>query len=370
MSIRYLYLDDDPEEKVGQIASALSIPGQLVVEYRPVALFASQVEDLIGQSGQFDGLLLDLRLDQERRPNGQRAEYTATTLAQFLRTKVYDQEVKIKDFPIVLCSQQWKIGMYDADLSSHDLFDYKFPKEDVEKRAREISGKLMALVEGYRLIETAPGKWNEMLAYDAQSLDQRMFSRFAGRTVPIATHEYARYILRELLVPANELIKESVFAARLGLIGTGPGWDRLRDEVFPSARYAGAFSQSWVRWWQPEVNRIFEAICGTTLASLNGAQRVAALSEHTGIEGLVAAQPIMFNHSTWYWTICEALKTPLDPSEGFRLAPGHEPMAWQDYDYISLKALLERMHITELHRSLHPDEVERFDAIREEYAQA
>ena len=368
MAIKYLYLDDDPREKVGQIARTLSIPGKLEVEYQSVNLFNNQVGQLIDQSQEFDGLLLDLRLDLEPRINGQRAEYTATTLAQFLRTKVYDHEVGINDFPIVLCSQQSKIGMYDADLSSHDLFDYKFPKEDVETRSVQISEKMVALVKGYHLIREAQDDWNHLLAFDVQRLDMRMFSRFTGRITNPAPHEYARYILRELLTPTNELIKEQILAARLGQTVNDASWPQLRDQVFGTAKYQGAFSQSWGRWWQPEVNRIFEEVCGTTISSLDAQQRVAALSEHTGINGLVAAKPIEFNHSTWYWTICEAYHTPIDPTEAFRLAPGREPLAWQDYDYISLKALLERLHDTDLQRSLHPDEQERFDAIREAYA--
>lgn len=366
MAVKYLYLDDDSQQKVGQIARSLSIPGVIEVEYRPVSLFTSQVEQLLAPEKEFDGLLLDLRLDQEPRENGQKAEYTATTLAQFLRTKVYDQEAGIRDFPIVLCSQQSKIKMYEADLSSHDLFDYKFPKEDVEERAEEISNKMVALVEGYRSITDAKGDWSTILAYDTTQLDMRMFSRFTTRTTPIATHEYARHILKELLTPTNELIKEKILAARLGLATTEDRWPQLRDEVFGAARYQGAFGQSWARWWQPEVNRIFESMCGVTIPSLNAAERVAALAGQPGLSGLVAAEPIELNHSTWYWTICEAYQAPLDPAEGFRLAGG-EPTTWQEYDYISLKALLEQLHTTELHRPLHPDEVLRFEAIRENY---
>lgn len=367
MSVKYLYLDDDPERKVGQIARSLSIAGKLEVTYRSVSFFKPQIEQLLAPDWEFDGLLLDLRLDQEPREDGQKAEYTATTLAQFLRTKVYDQEAGIKDFPIILCSQQSKIGMYESDLSSHDLFDYKFPKEDVEVRAEEISSKMVALVEGYRTIAAAQSDWSTMLAYDTSQLDARIFSRFTNRNTPVATHEYARHLLKGLLAPTNELIKESVLAARLGLATTNDAWPRLRDEVFGAARYSGAFGQSWERWWQPEVNRIFESLCGTPIPSLDAAERVAVLIEHTGLTGLVSAEPIALNHSTWYWTICEAYQAPLDPAEGFRLA-GIEPTAWQEYDYISLKALLEQLHNTELHRPLHPDEMVRFEAIRENYA--
>jgi hypothetical protein len=367
MAIKYLYLDDDPERKVGQIARSLSIEGKLEVTYQSVSFFKPQIEQLLAPDWGFDGLLLDLRLDQEPREDGQKAEYTATTLAQFLRTKVYDQEAGIRDFPIVLCSQQSKIGMYEADISSHDLFDYKFPKEDVEVRAEEISSNMVALVEGYRTIAAAGGNWSTLLAYDTAQLDTRIFSRFTNRSTAVATHEYARHILKELLAPTSELIKETILAARLGLATTADGWPRLRDEVFGAARYKGAFGQSWERWWQPEVNRIFESLCSIPLPSLDAAERVAALVEHTGLTGLMAAEPIKLNHSTWYWTICEAYKVPLDPAEGFRLA-GVEPTVWQEYDYISLHALLEQLHATELHRPLHPDETPRFEAIRGNYA--
>lgn len=367
MAIKYLYLDDDPQKIVGQIARALSIQDALEVEYQPVEQFTSQVEQLIAKANDYDGLLLDLRLDQEPGSNGQRAEYTATTLAQFLRTKVYDKEAGIKDFPIILCSQQSKIGMYNADLSSHDLFDYKFPKEDVETRATQISNIMISLVRGYRQISESEGDWNKLLGYDAKKIDKRMFSRFASRPSTPAAHDYARYIIREILTPTNELIKEPILAARLGQTIKSVSWPQLRDEIFGPAKYQGVFSESWQRWWQPEVNRIFENLCGATITSLNAEERVGALTVSTNITGLTVAEPIEFNHSTWYWTICEAYQTPLDPTEGFRLLPGHEPLSWQDYDYISLKALLERLHETDLERPLHPEEQERFDIIQEDY---
>ncbi|RYF47049.1 MAG: hypothetical protein EOO38_12935 [Cytophagaceae bacterium] len=244
---------------------------------------------------------------------------------------------------------------------------YEFPKEDVEVRAKEISSNLVALVEGYQTITAAQGNWSTMLAYNTAQLDARIFSRFTNRNTPAATHEYARHLLKGLLIPTSELIKEAILAARLGVTTTADGWPRLRDEVFGAARYQGAFGQSWERWWQPEVNRIFESLCGTPIASLDADERVAALVESTGLTELVAATPIELNQSTWYWTICEAYKTPLDPAEGFRLA-GSEPTVWQEYNYISLKALLEQLHTTDLHRSLHPDEALRFEAIRDNYA--
>lgn len=368
MAIKYLYLDDDPEGTVGRIATALSIPGKLEVEYMTVRLFKPQVEFLLSKDNPYDGLLLDLRLDQRETENGDKAEFTATTLAQYLRTKVYDRESELADFPIVLCSQDKKIGMFSVDLSSHDLFDYKFLKEEVEENASTIAQRLIDLAEGYQLIFSAQKNWNDILHYDTRSLDARIFSRFTGRS-QLAIHEYSRHILYELLKPTTDLITEEILAARLGIdINSSAAWNALRDVFFEEARYTGAFSQSWQRWWQPKVHQVFERLCGTTLASVDGSQRVSLLIEATQLTELASAVPIQLNHSNWYWTICQAYRTPLDPSEGFRLSSEREPLAWQDYDYISLKGLLERKHKTDLHRDLHPDEEDRFDYVKQDYA--
>ena len=366
MAIKYLYLDDDSEGTVGRIAKALSVPDQLEVTYRRVRPFGPEVASILSKEISFDGLLLDLRLDQDAE-YGEKVEFTATTLAQFLRTKVYDEAVKLPDFPIVLCSQQDKIGMFSVDLSSHDLFDYKFRKEEVVDEALTIAQRLTDLVQGYQMIRPTEGDWSKILQYDVQLLDARIFSRFTGRK-NLAIHEYARHLLHELLKPVTDLISEDILAARLGIdIINSADWPILRDEFFLDAHYTGAFCESWQRWWQPRVHQVFENLCGTTLASINGAQRVSLLVERTKLAGLLAATPIDHNHSNWYWTICQAYKTPLDPSEGFRLSSEREPFTWQDYDYISLKGLLERKHQTQLHRELHPDEEERLNYVKEDY---
>ena len=64
MAIKYLYLDDDPENVVGQIARALSVSDRLEVQYQEVVLFQAQVQSLLDHQSDFNGLLLDLRLDQ------------------------------------------------------------------------------------------------------------------------------------------------------------------------------------------------------------------------------------------------------------------------------------------------------------------
>jgi hypothetical protein len=365
MTLKYLYIDDDTKDEVGRIATDLSISEKLEVIYEPVSFFKDQVAHLL-RNQHYDGLLLDLRLDLKKRENGEVVEFTATTLAQYLRSKVYDTEEPLRDFPILLCSQQNRIDMFEVDLSSHDLFDHKFRKEDVEKHAKDIGEKMIALAEGYKAISDAED-WNQILNYQSKTLDSRMFGRFINKTKSIASHEYARHIMREIIIPTTDLISESILAARLGIDDACTGWPELRETIFSSAKYTGVFSSKWERWWQPSIDRIFESLSGTSLSSLDAHRRVAILAEKTGILNLLVAPAIQHNSSYWYWTICQALKRPLDPSEGFRLSAHREPSSWQDYDYISLEALLERMHETDLHRELHPDDQIRFNIIKDSY---
>lgn len=365
---KYLYLDDDPDIKVLPIIDLLKKSGKIVIDRGFVTANPTQVESLL-TGKEFDGLLVDFRLDQHAQPNGEKATYTATTLAQFLRSKVNHPESSLRDVPIVLCSQQPKFEVYNVDLTSHDLFDFRFRKDDLETKGDEIAEKLACLVEGYRTLGSHRGNWDKVLAYDTARLNKMVFGQFArlDGQPHLAIHEHAHFILKELLQTTSDLISERILAARLGVSISCSGWPALKDEVFAEARYQGVFASSWPRWWQPSVDDIFEQLCHTSLASLEAAERVECLTEATAIKDISINPPIEHNSSANYWTICQALQEPLDPTEGYRLRRSPEPAFWQEYDYISLKALLDRMHITKLERPLHPVDNERYEIIRLRY---
>ena len=63
-------------------------------------------------------------------------------------------------------------------------------------------------------------------------------------------------------------------------------------------------------------------------------------------------------------TICKGNNRPLDPREGFKIVMSREHKAWQEYDYISLEAILEREGFEDRNIKPHPSEKERIDIIK------
>ena len=358
MQYRYLYIDDiradDTEQSIDtpkSLARGLSVDG-IEIEYRHVFEFENDNFIKLNLSN-YDGLLLDLRLDEYKDANGKHSEFTATEFAQHIRTLVTKKELE-KDLPIVLFSTDDKLQqVYATDLSSHNLFDRYLTKVDTPDNA---SKKLYSLAKGYKTID------NLKLSYlldDGQfdmdnfkqtyiprlinlenlfDLDSRVFSRFSENGERIPAHEYAQVILKDLIYVTGSLINEDILAARLGIDKNNSNdWEKVK-EFFEPSKYKGVFSDGWNRWWMFEIDNLFESTTGTYLSYLDASQRVEVLNEKLGLSELVVAEPITLNTSTRYTTICKAFERPLDEMEGFRVYSSKEPKQWQEYEYASLEA--------------------------------
>lgn len=59
----------------------------------------------------------------------------------------------------------------------------------------------------------------------------------------------------------------------------------------------------------------------------------------TKIDGLQVAEPIDFCSSTYYNTICEDLKRPIDSLEAYEVYESYDLRSWQEPKYISFYAL-------------------------------
>lgn len=83
-----------------------------------------------------------------------------------------------------------------------------------------------------------------------------------------------------------------------------------------------------------------------------------------GLNDLVAAKPLQFCNSTEFWSICEALKVPVDPLEAFRIFTTVDIKPWEEYKYVSLLAILERVGVD---RGLkpHSSEIEKIEYTKE-----
>lgn len=343
---RYLYLDDaEPHQLEPFIERINGLTGSLSIELRKPRRFDEQAEDL-ETFNSFDGLILDLLLHQTANEQGEKANYRGTTLAQHLRT--LGTEGTLKEFPIVLWSDASKLDKaYNSDASAHDLFDITCRKEALEeKSAREhIARQLESLVVGYKeigQIRANNERLHKFLGLESVGvLDPRIDEFFSGRGRRPPIHEYAHFILKELLLIPGILIDERTLAARLGVdTETSGDWEELKSS-FDESKYRGIFKEGWPRWWASGVETWWRSLDDGTpvLRSTPASERIKLLSEHTGLKNLSVAVPVAEVYSTAYWTICQATQKPLDPRDGLIIDRPNAKL-WQDKLYISLEAEL------------------------------
>ena len=88
--IKYLYIDDDAETVKG-IVNGLNKKGILNIDLRcPKSSWKEEIDSLVKKKD-FDGLILDLRLDitpVSNDSNGTKASYRGTSVAQELRQRI------------------------------------------------------------------------------------------------------------------------------------------------------------------------------------------------------------------------------------------------------------------------------------------
>ena len=326
----------------------------------------------------FDGLILDLRLDMyldKQAEKAYKADYRASTLAQEIRTRAAEHSSTMKrgqgEYPIVLWSTDHRLDTsYNRDHTSHDLFDLLCVKEHIvsddeeiprEKKAPWVAKRLIALADGYDEISAIrnevgrrKGQFFRFLGFeDAPGfLDDRLIKLeiFDHRNFYRPTHEYARFIRKELLETTGPLIDKPTLVARLGIdISRSKDFDLLLAEHFAEAAYSGPFAQGWPRWWAQRVEDVWQELAGKGgntdfLRPVPAHKRVERLRESTGLKKLFAVSPLAEGGSTRYWVVCQATQRPLDPREGFVLET-RKQFPWQADKYVSLHAVRKGLRI-------------------------
>jgi len=348
---KFLYLDDESDETTAAIADGLKINDIIDVIPEEPKIFKDEIANLKNRLNDFDGLILDLRLDGKKLD----IAYNAPAIAQELR--MIAAEGGIKSIPIVLCSTDAKMrATYEVEKICHEHFDYKFTKQDSPPWGK-FATKLAALAKGYQFISDTGFNIPKILnREDLSTLDPRVLETFNGIENSLPIYDYASFVIKDLFHQPGVLIKEKLLAARLGIdISKSNDWQKLSQEFFSKAVYSGVFSDGWQRWWSDIAINIFkEASKGKRLSMLNAADRVKILIEISGLKNLVAATPLEYNKSTNFWTVCEFYKAPLDPLEGFKIHATIQPKAWQEDRYISFLAASSKKgpkpHSSELNR--------------------
>ena len=366
---RYLYIDDENEKTEQSILNGFNDPGIIdairfpLGDFKEFGLLKGELLRLCA-SNEFDGIIIDLRLDGEGQD---RTLFNATAITSELRSVAARKE--IKSFPIVVCSSYDKmLKTYDADRTSHDLFDYKIYKANTYRDWIKTCNKLKSLAEGYNQIQSQKVNLENILGIaNITSLDNRIIDLLYGlEDVP---YNYAYFVLKELFHQTNPLINERILAARLGvdLVNTPQKvWEELSISVLNGIRYTGLFAEGWKRWWAEGLVEWFNNISGEKLAFLNAEKRVEILKKITGLDELVAANPLEFCTSSEFWTICEGYKVPIDPLEAFKVHTTADLKPWQESKMISLLAILEREGFVDRGLKPHLSELERIEFTKEQ----
>lgn len=364
--VKYLYIDD--ENGTPEISTLNGFNDLKIIEVERFPLsdfreFSKLKIELIKRikKHSFDGLILDLRLDGT---GSDRTEFNATALTSELRSVAARGE--ILSFPIVLCSTESNIKQtYDTDKTSHDLFDYKINKSNESPGWEKMSQKLSSLAKGYKWIQSKKRSTEEIFGInDVKNLDERIIEKIDNFSVP---YDFTHFVVKHFFHQTNPLINEKILAARLGIdLSETPGevWDILKNEILSDIKYNGIFSDGWQRFWADRLLTWFENISGEKLAFINAEKRIEILTKHYGLNDLVAAKPLQFCNSTEFWSICEALKVPIDPLEAFRIFTTVDIKPWEEYKYISLVAILERVGVERGLKS-HSSEAEKIEYTKE-----
>lgn len=364
MTYNLLYLDDNPVAKT--IADGFNTTGYLKVIIVKPTFFEEQIIELINRQSEYQGLILDLRLDEDL-SGDRKAHYTATSLAQQIRSKV-SEGAWIHEFPIILFTTQENIEkLYSSDVTSHDLFDISFIKDKISDPV--IQYKIHSIIEAYKAIESQKPNLEKILNIESlNNIDKRIFSAKYLSGEGVTVYSYARFILKELIFANGPLIDENYLAARLGIdYHKSNDWDKLKSDFLSSSKYSGVFSGAWNRWWMYKLNQWWESsIAKDSLASLDARERVELLKEKLILKELVVAEPLPKAASYRYWTVCQGYRRPIDPREGLRI-DGKDPLPWQETMYMSVEAALERIG-RDTGLKIHPLEKERFNQIKKQFA--
>jgi len=361
MEYRLIYIDDDLGNasifKDGLITNKL-----LDVTVIKADDFEKQLKEIIKIQKDFDGIILDLKLDENQKGE-RKAFYTAPALAQQLRSKSIDKKNGFKEeFPIFLLTSKTKlIKYYTSDKVSHDLFDRCYIKEpNFGESGKLFEKEIHSFILAYKTIKKAKNFY-DLLGIEDSNIIKIVFEyTFKGSLVA----DKAKFIYKKIIKKSGILIDDKILAARLGIdLQKSSDWELLKKKL-RKIQYSGIYGDCFERWWMHLLNEWWKKnISSINLASLAAKERVDLLKKSLKIKNLKDAKLIPKTSSTRYWTICQSLLRPIDPDDGFRLRKSN-PESWQDMEYITLESYFEGKIKPQ---DIHPIEIERFKDVKSQF---
>lgn len=349
MKRNYIYIDDDKIENSQAKVRGFNSMHLNVCAEQHKGTWESQLSYIQECASKIDGLILDLGLCDLPNNNSERADFRGTSLAQEIRTR--QKGMILNSFPIVLFSANDKLQDL-LENTGADLFDLCIDKDSIcVEIFEQLSSKLYALAEGYKILANnnhkAPESLSNILGVSDKDIDNRFISELKN-LIGNPTHSIAHFIIYELLEHKGLLIDTSTLAARLGVdVDKSNNWEQVLNNL-DFARYKGVFCEGWIRWWMPSIEDWWSNhISNDSLRSMSAQKRVSLLIEKLNLPELQAACPIDRAESDAFWTICQGYKRPIDTTDGLLIDGQENLYPWQEPEYVSIDAALRRKNIAE-----------------------
>lgn len=356
MAINYYYIDDDPLSTITETAKGLSINPQIlnIIPYQHKK-WDDEIEFLIKNQTKFDGLLLDWNLNRKNE-SGDEANFNVEALAQQIRRLIIENKKLKKDFPIVLCSANYRFKkVFNKELTSHDLFDAIYEKDDFNDNQKEVIVQLADLGNGYRKIESLK-KLDDILSavfgdIKIEDIDYRILDSIKilikGNK---PSHEITRFMLIKVIKNNGVLIDKYLLASRLGVdILTEVNledWDKLLKKL-ETLKYNGIFSSGWERWWMNKLHSWWISNFENQLGSLSGSERVKLLNDKFKLN-LKPANLAPNCNSEYFWNICKETNVPIAYQDSVISSSSLDKPSWQDDEYFSINIAVQK-NASEVH---------------------
>ncbi len=358
----YLYIDDDTLQNSQEKVSAIVVKDylQIMVEQN-LRVWEQQMKRL--KNKDYDGLILDLKLDEMPVEDRRHAEYRGTTVAQQVRD--HQKEGSMMAFPMILFTGEE--NMKNAlDNTGRDLFDMIIEKGSLTPQtASVIPIQLSELSNFYKQLNTGADARNLIKAQ--YYVDERFMDALYKKQTEDSIASCAHFFLNEFIMKSGLLVDEALLAARLGVDKdkTGLEWGKIRS-LFDDAHYNGVLGKGWNRWWMHGINERWKSLTGTNLQRIGAEERVALLKSILKIEGIVMATKTKYAESDEYWAVCCGTGKPLDPIDGFEVTGQETSYPWQDLQYVSKEAAFHKTKI-KLWKDVASSEKERLEYLKQEY---
>lgn len=350
MAYKYIYIDDTRDAIEQGTINALQDGKEIEITFKSPNDWEAQMIDLKNILPNFQGIILDLRLNDIPYEVNKYAQYRGSTVAQELRTLAKENKFQ-NDFPIILISADNNLHK-SLDPTSLDLFDFCVSKNRLEQ-TNGISylafrNELKWLADGYSILNKLEKSIQTILNIENSNfIDIRFVDEF-NNLMDKPVHIIARFLNKEVIKKKTFLIDESYLAARLGIDIIGSkDWKSFIEKYLTDSLYKGAFSNYHSRWWMNGIETFWEKTISEeyNLRNLSATKRVEFIIKKTGFKNLTPIKKQPKSKSDSFWVICKATGVAIDTIDGFIVANQDHLFPWQEKEYVCIDEALRPKRI-------------------------